>query len=578
MLGSQNSDLTPSQIAANKRLAKKAASSRSEGDLIDSPDVDDGQTSRPYRKAKAKANEEKVWARSSRKRAPTSTELDQPRPKEARNQNESSLDALRVEATTRASGRGRGARNQTAAKGSSRAPNPLPASGPTKTASQTHKVAGPGANVLKASIGTIEDSDDVASATDEKENSSGPTSDQDEEAESDDEILQSLSSDPKKLREALTKEIPVILESSASNIRPGGTSSCSEGQQNLKKKHAGKLEARRELERPQFAPEAEPSNDEGQGTSWKVKQETPMRTSEPSNHPLGSSHWPPHTDLFVESDGSVLLKSQHPHMITLLHSAINFFLKSIVFENAFPQYEERRKMAIKALADAAQHHNEHNILRHLRYDSTYAGALATVPEGRLATYRRNIKKTAQSFVIANYGLKKGCSELITQLLFNDNFIYPQNVKGDAIRTEPFCHPAIINTLHALIFNGPSSLGVQFHDEFVSILDDLDDPELPCNMVTLVGTAVYSVLVDWRGGNGPVDPEKVSFSPNVHLTIHRRLDGLLQRIFKGHRGPQKYHVVMSRLYREASGSTADPTTETTELSAFDYLDFDGMPEN
>ncbi|KIJ63909.1 hypothetical protein HYDPIDRAFT_29253 [Hydnomerulius pinastri MD-312] len=522
-----NSNLTPAQITARKRLEKKAALLCLEENPNDSesPDVtvDASKNDRPQHKAKAKANEEKVWTRGSRKRAPTATELEQPRPKEARNQNESSL-ATSVEGTGRAGGRG-SRKQATETPGSGRGPH-------TKTGSQK-AVRG-----LKSSIGTIEDSDDAASTSDEKEGSSGPTSDQDEEPESDDEILQSLSSDPKKLQEAIMKEKP-------------GT---------------GKMEARRELERPYFAPEFQ----------GKGKPKRP--TSKFKTQPLGSSRWPPRTDIFTEVDGSVSLKSQLPHMIPLLHSSINLFLKAIVFENAFPEYEERCKMAIKALLDAAQKHNEQDIGRRLRFDSAYAGSMATVPEGRLAMYRRNIKKTAQPLVIVNYGLKKGCSDLITQLLYNDNFIYPQNVKGDLIRSKPFCHPAIIDTLRAVVFNGPSSLGVQFRDEFVSILDEADDPELPCNMVSLIGTAVYSVLIDWRGSNGPVDPEKVSFPPNVHISIHRRLEALQKRIFQGHRGPQKYHVVMSRLYREASGSTADSTTETTELSAFDHLDFDGMPEN
>ncbi|KIJ14109.1 hypothetical protein PAXINDRAFT_100327 [Paxillus involutus ATCC 200175] len=235
-------------------------------------------------------------------------------------------------------------------------------------------------------------------------------------------------------------------------------------------------------------------------------------------------------------------------------------------------------MAVAALFEAAREDKESDIMRRLRCDSEYSNYLASVPEARLASHRLGFKKVAQPIVIASYGLKKGCSELVTELLINDNFIYPQTAKGDAIRNLPFSHPAVVDLIRALIFNGPSALGSQYRHEFVSILEDADDAELPSGLVSLMATTIYSVLVDWRSGTGPADPKKVSFHPDENIGAYCRYERLLKRIFSGERGPQKYHTLMARLYCETGDSVSKLSTETTDSATFDYLDFDGMPEN
>jgi hypothetical protein len=40
-----------------------------------------------------------------------------------------------------------------------------------------------------------------------------------------------------------------------------------------------------------------------------------------------------------------------------------------------------------------------------------------------------------------------------------------------------------------MFDGENSIGVRSHEDFVSVLDDNDEPELPVAMVALVATIV-----------------------------------------------------------------------------------------
>lgn len=93
---------------------------------------------------------------------------------------------------------------------------------------------------------------------------------------------------------------------------------------------------------------------------------------------FGSAHWPPRTDVYLQPDGSVSLKAQQPHIKKILHTSINLFLKAIVFDRAFPNCEEKHKMAVAALLEATREDKEYDIMRRLRCDSEYSTYLASV--------------------------------------------------------------------------------------------------------------------------------------------------------------------------------------------------------
>ncbi|KAF8838769.1 hypothetical protein BDN67DRAFT_1012820 [Paxillus ammoniavirescens] len=367
MPATNSGDLTPAQIIAVKRLANKSAKSQRSADSVDlnsmvTVDLDGKEMERPQRKAKVRANEEKVWnsTRSTRKCAPTTTELEQQKSKAAR----SMVHSPQPEVLPQVS---HGSRVQVMKK-EAEAPGSTTAKPSIKSRGTSHKIS--------ASIGIEVDSEIELSEGDEDDCKQGQITDEDAGGfESNDEFLDSLVSDPVKLKDTLSLEDITILTSNS-----------------------------------------------GERNQCRL---------------FGSPNWPPHTDVYLQPDGSISLKAQQPHIRKILHTAINLFLKAIVFNRAFPNCEEKRKMAVAALFEAAREDKESDIMRCLWCDSEYSNYLASVPEARLASHRLGFKKVAQPIVIASYGLKKGCSKLVTELLINNNFIYPQTAKGDAIRNLPF---------------------------------------------------------------------------------------------------------------------------------------------
>lgn len=62
-------------------------------------------------------------------------------------------------------------------------------------------------------------------------------------------------------------------------------------------------------------------------------------------------------------------------------------------------------------------------------------------------------------------------------------------QGKVLGDQPFCDEAMIDMLHQSLFNGENSIGVQSHEDFVSVLNGNDEPELPIAMVALIATVV-----------------------------------------------------------------------------------------
>ena len=67
--------------------------------------------------------------------------------------------------------------------------------------------------------------------------------------------------------------------------------------------------------------------------------------------------------------------------------------------------------------------------------------------------------------------------------------YLCHAQGKVLGDQPFCDEGIVDILHQSMFNGENSIGVRSHEDFVSVLDDNDEPELPVAMVALVATIV-----------------------------------------------------------------------------------------
>ncbi|KAG1890698.1 uncharacterized protein F5891DRAFT_1197850 [Suillus fuscotomentosus] len=475
--------LTPSEIAAHKRNSKTKAKASQE-----SGGENQGDTDKPLqRSSKIKALERKVWnetTANSRKCAPTVTGL-QSAPaaklawkipaKKLDHNNDRGQEAHEVISHAESRGRERSTRSS------------------------------------KSATVSIEDSDTVSEYGESDDASE--KSDNDMEVPEDDDF-ESLS------QEELIKEIPHFVRtgSNVSEWMASGTTAsvpqvdvadkASDGHskpyyceatavtkhqpdKKKDKKKKSKLEERQDLERPKFVETVVPPR--------PASDVTHVSASE-SDH---SFTWPIFTDLVYSADGSINLKAQNTRIQNVLKAAMFELKKASLFDNAFPNITQKRKMALEAVHTAAGKRKEYAILKRMKHDFDYALALAGIPEGRMSSFCTNLKKLTHQIVVSHFGLQKGCADKVEDLLKSHKYIFPTDAKGKVLGDQPFCDEATIDIIRLSFFDGgEDSFGSQCHDDFVSVLDGNNEPELPVAMVCLTATMIYAILKDWSSGNPP----------------------------------------------------------------------------
>ncbi|KAG2145588.1 hypothetical protein BD769DRAFT_1382500 [Suillus cothurnatus] len=555
----------PSEIAAQKWNAKKkekvaARQASSVTEVITPADIaDDITDSKLQWSSKKKALERKVWndtTSNNRKHTPTVTEL-------------------------------------------LSAPATKPVRKTPKAVEKTQKaVEGDGherssvASTLTSHNGVSVDTDDSASEYGISESESNK-SDVNVEVENDSDISDLLSKTPENLQEVLMKEIPRFVPPRLASCYSDSSATAStqwdddDPADQLvtvtadsvkvkcepdEKKKRSKLEGRQkiEIERPQFA---QPSHD------FKLDDSIAVTTPGPEPRDTSDAYppfkWPEFTNLVYEADGSINLKAQNTRIQMVLKTAVFELKKSAIFENAFPTITEKRTMAMQAVSNAAYKHKERAILKRLKHDTDFAVALASIPEGQLSAFRTGIKKLAHQIVVSRFALRRGCSNEVEELLKSHKYIFPTNQNGKVLGDQPFCDKAMIDTLHQSLFDGENSIGVQSHEDFVSVLDGNDEPELPIAMVALIATVIYAILMDWRSGNPPSSLQVKSFNATIYISVYKAHEATLTRIFEG--GKKKYHALMARLYKAVCVSD-NVLLPSGALSNFDYLDVSAMSED
>ncbi|KAG1863041.1 hypothetical protein F4604DRAFT_1929217 [Suillus subluteus] len=316
-----------------------------------------------------------------------------------------------------------------------------------------------------------------------------------------------------------------------------------------KKKRSKLAEACQELERPRFA---EPKlEDEALPTSK-------LDDKDSSEHPFT---WPAFTDLVYSADSSINLKAQNTQIQKVLKTTILELKKASIFDNAFPNITQKRKMVLNVVHNTAGKHKEYVILKRVKHDFDYAVALAGVPEGQLSSFHTNLKKLAHQIVVSRFVLKKGCTEEVENLIKSHKYIFPTNAKGKVLGDQPFC-------------DNKDSIGVQSREDFVSVLDGNDEPELPVAMVCLIATLIYSILKDWSSKNPPSSTQVKLFNSSFHISVYKTHQATLTRIFDG--SQKKYHVLMARLYKAVSA--VESSEPAGSLDTCNYLDLDAMGED
>ncbi|KAG1740980.1 hypothetical protein EDB19DRAFT_1908297 [Suillus lakei] len=121
---------------------------------------------------------------------------------------------------------------------------------------------------------------------------------------------------------------------------------------------------------------------------------------------------------------------------------------------------------------------------------------------------------------------------------------------------------------------PNSIGVQSCEDFVSVLDGNDEPELPIAMVCLIATLIYVILKDWSSGNPPLSAQVRLFNSSFHISVYKAHQVTLTCIFDG--SQKKYHVLMVHLYKAVS--VVESLEPAGSLDSCNYLDLDAMGED
>lgn len=281
--------------------------------------------------------------------------------------------------------------------------------------------------------------------------------------------------------------------------------------------------------------------------------------------------WLPSCRIVYSSSGKVNLTEQQPHIQDMLRASITSIHEHILFENAYLDLQQRRKIMADILLSCAKDGEEFiDVRKRLTKDAKYVRALASVPEGRIGTIRGNVRKAAQAHVASHYGLTKGADDRVADLLKNNAYIYPVNAKGDPIRTKPFQAPAILDTIEDAFFSDELAAGVKWHDHLTSTIDDNpDELELPVAMVALASAAVCSIIMQYSSEKFDRD-----FNSDMYGGIYRTLVGVLNGIFKA--SERKFHVLVHSLYKSVYGSKRK-TEEPSAADSLMFLDIAGMAE-
>ncbi|KAG1877206.1 hypothetical protein F4604DRAFT_1680247 [Suillus subluteus] len=271
-------------------------------------------------------------------------------------------------------------------------------------------------------------------------------------------------------------------------------------------------------------------------TVYKIA-EIPHFTATPSTLSIADSltgstcledSWSLLTHLVWNGNNTISILSQQPHIQVIIHAAIQLVERELVFK----------------LLEAASSPEHKEVLQRLEQDQAYAKAFAKVPDGRIGLIRRKLKDISDCVVPGAYGVKMGDNDKINCLLNLMTFIYKFDTKGNPIFSQPFDHPAVNTVCQLAFFTSQDQVGIKYKDQFVSVLDDNDEPEVPNSMVSAVVTAIFSSLLDLKsvidGGR-----ECGDFGQGLIGIFDNNME-MLNGIYA--KSPQVYHSLMARKYK------------------------------
>ncbi|KII87234.1 hypothetical protein PLICRDRAFT_248709 [Plicaturopsis crispa FD-325 SS-3] len=266
----------------------------------------------------------------------------------------------------------------------------------------------------------------------------------------------------------------------------------------------------------------------------------------------------------------IRIGDQRPRIRKVLRYAISVIHEKIIYQHAFPSADiGPRPWSCQALYDGARSFGYTDIQERILRDEKYMEDMAAVSDARAASIRKKARDAAIASVAAYYGLDRDCTKHVQELMADEQYIFPGDIKNQTInRARPFQHPAIIGLLRT--FFGHNGELRRHPEKFV--VEGEQEPQLPAAMVAFAATAIHFAL------QCHTRPEKsmrgVQFSAAMYTTIFDMHMSNLEETRE--EKPAKYRHLMSKLYTEVVGPDIVPIVRR-KGNAKRLFDLEGMSE-
>ncbi|KAI9451374.1 hypothetical protein BJY52DRAFT_1191052 [Lactarius psammicola] len=255
------------------------------------------------------------------------------------------------------------------------------------------------------------------------------------------------------------------------------------------------------------------------------------------------------TDLvFTEGSTKLMLTNQRPIIRAVIQDAIENLRASILFTNAFPDATIAFALSSDALKVAAESHKPD--------DGEYLAKLVPLPRARICLFRGEVKDRCNAVSVAALfaiGSAPEIARLVTRQLSHYTYTFPgapgdMGVTGLVRRSQPYRNPRIIAVIRDLYFTGGSnSFASRFNHLFPTYQgnDGMVHQEVPIPMVSLVATALYATLYEWRTG----EQQALEFSANAYMDVYHGHVNTFKHILENRE--RAFHTMMSDIYTQAS---------------------------
>ncbi|KAH9013363.1 hypothetical protein EDB85DRAFT_1877070, partial [Lactarius pseudohatsudake] len=246
------------------------------------------------------------------------------------------------------------------------------------------------------------------------------------------------------------------------------------------------------------------------------------------------------------------LGSQPPDLRAIIKLSLCKVRSDAIHENAYRTVDSLPGYNRYILWSSAKSLHLISFAKRFGHDANFARVVGLVLNGRISTYRGDVKRIAASKVEGYYQIYEGQDTVnkVLGLIRGSKYLYPKEVNPMGIVTsKPFTHLAVIAILCDAYFSNTQggSLATKHRKQFTSSLPDTHPTELeiPAAMLALVATAIHAALEDLTTGIR----RKMDFNADFYEDVYLSHMKFLSHIRSGSIG--KYHRLMANLFTQAS---------------------------